>query len=431
MLKFFYLPVTGCLILAATCSDRALAQDPPAAADIATPNATTQPAAIRPAPNAGPSPYQLNLLYTGELWNNAEGGLRRGTIYMYNLDGRLDVDTDRAFGWTGGHFVVEGFYESANSLGNHYVGAVDQQSPINSACCAMWRLYQVFYDQTLGNTDLRFGIYDLETEFSATKPMSLFLSKDLTWNTALDQSGTMPHNGTIGPGNYPYTPLALRIRETFNSQWSIQAVIADGAADNPNDPPANGVFFSSQYGALGMAELDYTPNSHTKVMAGLWGLTSKLPTNDKINPDGSLREVYGEGGGYIGGATRLYSAGGRRGLDGFFTFGLSSQESTNVAQSLNGGLVYTGLFDARPSDKAGVNFNVNANPASYRQAQIALGNGVEHYETSFELTYRARICSWLTVQPDVQYIIQPDYDPALKNDLVIGVHFEIGHLFDL
>jgi porin len=295
----------------------------------------------------------------------------------------------------------------------------------------MYRLYQAYYDQVIGSTDILFGIYDLETEFSVTRPMSLFLSKDLTWNTALDQSGTMPHNGTIGPGNYPYTPLALRIRETFSPAWSLQAVIADGAADNPNDPPRNGVFFSSQYGALGIAELDYTPSARTKVMAGVWGLTSKLPSNDLTSPDGSRRQVYGQAGGYIGGATRLYTQQGRRGLDGFLTLGFSGPTSTDTAQSLNGGLVYTGLFDARPNDKAGISFNENANPASYRNAQIQMGNGVYRYETSFEATYRARICSWLTVQPDVQYIINPGYAPTLKNDLVIGLHFEIGHLFDL
>jgi porin len=414
------------LIMALMCEGRAAAQVA-AAPGVAMPAGTM----AVPAADAGPSPYQLNLLYTGELWNNTEGGLRRGTIYMYNLDGRLSVDTERAFGWTGGHFVVEGFYESANSLGNRYVGAVDQQSPIDSACCAMWRLYQLFYDQTLGNTDLLFGIYDLETEFSVTRPMSLFLSKDLTWNTAFDQSGTMPQNGTVGPGNYPYTPLAFRIRETFNNQWSVQAAVADGAADDPNDPARNGVFFSSQYGALGIAEVDYTPDSHTKAMAGMWGLTSKLPSNFKFNPDGSPRSVYGEGGGYVGGAMRLYNAGGRRGLDGFFTLGLSSPVSTNVAQSLNGGLVYTGLLDARPGDKLGFSFNENANPESYRQAQVAMGSGVDHYELSFEVTYRAKICDWLTVQPDVQYIIHPYYDPTLKDDLVIGLHFEIGHLFGL
>jgi porin len=291
----------------------------------------------------------------------------------------------------------------------------------------MFRLYQAYYDQTFGATDVLVGIYDLETEFSVTKPMSLFLNKNLTWNTALDQSGTMPQNGTVGPGNYPFTPLAVRVRQTLAPGWSVQAAVADGASDNPKHPADNGVFIGSRYGAMIIGELDYTPDSHTKLMTGVWELTSKLPANHV----GAPRETWGQQGGYVGGATRLYSAGGRRGLDGFLTLGASSETSTNTSASANGGFVYTGLFDARPHDKAGVSFNVNANPASYRAAQLARGVRVERYETGFELTWRAKITDLLTIQPDVQYIINPNYDPRLKNDLVIGVHFEIGRLFEL
>ena len=380
------------------------------------------------------SPYQLNLLYTGEEWGNAMGGIQRGGSYMNNIDARLSVDTDKAFGWTGGRFVLEGWYENKTSTGNSYVGAVDQQSPIDTAWNTdMYRLYQVYYDQKLGDTDILFGIYDLETEFSVTKPMSLFLSKDLTWNTAFDQSGTMPENGSGGPGNYPYTPLALRVRQTLSDHWSVQGVVADGVADNPHKQQDNGVYFSSNYGALGMGEVDYAPDKHTKVMLGTWGMTSQLPANE-LNADGSTRYIRGQEGAYVGAATRLYtpdSSEQMRGLDAFFTLGYSDPTATNTVQSLNGGLVYTGLLDARPHDKMGVSFNENAASNSFKNAQIASGSGVDSYETSFEATYRAPINEWITVQPDVQYIVDPGYDPTLKNDLIFGVHFEIGHLFNL
>ena len=49
---------------------------------------------------------------------------------------------------------------------------------------------------------------------------------------------------------------------------------------------------------------------------------------------------------------------------------------------------------------------------------------VEHTETAIEFTYRAEICPWLILQPDVQYIINPSMDPSLKNALQIGVRLE-------
>ena len=71
----------------------------------------------------------------------------------------------------------------------------------------------------------------------------------------------------------------------------------------------------------------------------------------------------------------------------------------------------------------GISFNENAAPDSFVKANP----GYEHYETSVEATYRAPITNWLTAQPDIQYIMNPGYNPSLRNDVVVGVHFEIGH----
>jgi len=390
--------------------------------------ALAQQAPPATAPSGG---FQLNLLYTGEGWDNTLGGVRRGGSYMFNMDGQLSVDTGKAFGWTGGTFFVEGFYANGTSTGNNWVGAVDQQSPIDTAAnVPMAKLYQLYYDQNFGHTDVRFGKYDLETEFSNTKPMSLFLSKDLTWNTALDQAGLMPLNGTVGPGNYPYTPLALRIRQDFGASWSGLFAIANAASDNPNNLAYNGLYFSPKWGAMAIGEADYTPDKHTKFMIGGWGLTSQLPLYGQLNPDGSQRMGWGEIGGYVGGAARIYGANPKQGLDVFATLGLSSPQTTNVSTSFNGGLVYTGLFDFRPADKIGVSMNFNGAPSGWRQYQMQLGNSIGASEFSFEATYRAKINDWLTLQPDVQYIQQPGYSRTLKNPLVFGIHFEVGHVFE-
>jgi hypothetical protein len=34
------------------------------------------------------------------------------------------------------------------------------------------------------------------------------------------------------------------------------------------------------------------------------------------------------------------------------------------------------------------------------------------------------------VQPDVQYIAHAGYSTTLKNPVVLGLHFEIGHVFE-
>ena len=70
------------------------------------------------------------------------------------------MDTAKAFGWTGGSFVLEGFYENADSLDTQYVGAAQDPSVIDTSGVAMFRLYQAYYKQDIGSTNVLFGIYD-------------------------------------------------------------------------------------------------------------------------------------------------------------------------------------------------------------------------------------------------------------------------------
>jgi porin len=372
----------------------------------------------------GPSPITLRLQYTGEAADNPIGGLHNGATYMNQVLAQLHADSDRVFGWTGGSFVLEGFYENANSLDTQYVGAVQDPSLIDSSGVAMFRLYQAYYKQDIGNTNLLFGIYDAETEFGITRPMDIFFNGAYAWTTTLDQSGLN------GPSTYPSTSLGFRIRQKFSDQWSVQAAVLDGVPDSLRYPNITAVNINKNAGALILAEVDYVPTRTTKIMAGYWDYTGDFPSLNQTNADGTPRQTSGSNGGYIGGATRLYSQTARRGLDGFANIGVASSQTQRIAQSFNIGLTYTGLLDARPFDRMGIATGLARAGDPYRQTQIASGARVETYETNFELTYRAPITRWLTIQPDIQYWINPNMDPALKNDLLFLVHFEISHVFD-
>jgi porin len=326
--------------------------------------------------------------------------------------------------------VVEGFYANPTSTGNTYVGALNSPSLIDTGTgVTLFRLYQLYYDEDFGATDVRLGIYDLDNEFSILKPMTLFLNANLATNTAFDHAGDQSQGGNIGSATYPNTPLALRVRQTLTPNFSVQVAVADGVADNPNNPYQSTVLFSPAYGALIIGEADYTPDKYTKLMAGAWELTSQLPVYGQFNPDGSQRMTWGEQGAYIGGATRLYSAGGKRGLDGFVTIGATTPQSTDVEASLNAGLVYTGLLDARPADKIGVAMNINGASSDFSQLQALQGTPILPRETTLEATYRAKINDYLTIQPDIQYVMHASYGLTPKNPIVLGIHFELTHVF--
>jgi porin len=380
-----------------------------------------------PSNNAGPPAYQLKLQYTGEVWDNASGGIKTGTNSQQNIDASLKVDTQKAFGWQGGRFFIEGFYNNGIPLNDTYVGAAQDPSVLDTGQRNLVRLYQAYFDQRIGNTDVLFGIFDLESQFGITRPMDTFFNGAFAWTTTLDGSG---QQGLNGPSTYPNTSLGLRIRQRIDDQWSIQAAVLNGMADNVASPQSTDVLVNRNNGALLIGEVDYTPIPHTKIFTGYWAYTGRFDTQNDFNPDGSVRQVFGSSGGYVGAATRLYTIEGARGLDGFVNIGFADSRVNEVTHAVNFGLNFTGPFNGRPRDRLAFGVGIAGSGDPYQQAQIALGNDVAQFETAFEVTYRAEINEWLTVQPNIQYIIHPGFDPTVRDDLLFGLHVEVRHLFN-
>jgi porin len=55
-----------------------------------------------------------------------------------------------------------------------------------------------------------------------------------------------------------------------------------------------------------------------------------------------------------------------------------------------------------------------------QQAEIDQGSVGVGAEMALEVTYQAQITKWLSIQPDLQVIINPDGNRDLNNALVIG-----------
>ena len=62
----------------------------------------------------------------------------------------------------------------------------------------------------------------------------------------------------------------------------------------------------------------------------------------------------------------------------------------------------------------------------WRDEMALAGNATDARETTLELTWRLPVADWLTLQPDLQYVISPGFDAALDDALVVGLRFELG-----
>lgn len=359
--------------------------------------------------------FSFGATYTGEVWANARGGRRRGTRYLDNLDVTLEVDAERAFGWSGATIFLYGLYNNDATLSDELVGDVQVVSNIDTDRAV--RLYEAWLDQRLlsDRLSIRVGLYDLNSEFDTTDSRALFINSSHGIGPDFSQSGRN------GPSIFPVTSLSFRAEYKFNDNWLVKAAILDGVPGDPDRPARTAIKLGDGDGALIVSELNYLSGSG-KFGVGYWRYTSRFETIQA--PEVERR---GNDGLYLLAEQRLSRRGdGDRGLVAFARLGWADDAFNPIKRYVGAGVVATGPFAARAEDQLGLAVGWVEFGGRYRRANQALGAPVEPREVTAELTYRAPINDWLTVQPNFQYVFSPSGDPTLDDAAVLGLRFEVG-----
>ena len=106
-----------------------------------------------------------------------------------------------------------------------------------------------------------------------------------------------------------------------------------------------------------------------------------------------------------------------QGLGTFLQCSWPPSDRNQVDLNYGAGLVYRGLLPRRDSDTLGTGLSVIEFSPALREL-----NG-QTSETALELFYKARVRSWLTMQPDLQYIDRPNGNG--RDALVAGFRCEV------
>jgi porin len=108
---------------------------------------------------------------------------------------------------------------------------------------------------------------------------------------------------------------------------------------------------------------------------------------------------------------------------GIFThIGFSLQTSSFINFYMDGGLTYKGLIPTRDNDVLGVTVaygHLSNGP------QDNEGRSNPGYKIVLEATYQIELAPWLTLQPDLQYVINPS-GTDIANALVLGARTTVS-----
>jgi porin len=205
----------------------------------------------------------------------------------------------------------------------------------------------------------------------------------------------------------------------------VRAAVLDGVPDDPDHPKRTSVHLTRSDGALGVAEVNYAA-APANVTLGYWHYSSHFEPWSAI---GSSDGRHGNQGGYAVIERRLTHVDralpdDKRGLAAFFQAGIAAARFNRIDQYVGGGLVYTGVV-ASSEDRVGVTLAHALFSNDYRRWQAGNGVRIGRAENVVELTYRRSVTHFLTVQPDVQYVIRPSGQRTLHDALAIGLRFEL------
>jgi len=360
-------------------------------------------------------PVALSAVYTADLRSNVSGGVARGTRYLDNLDLQVAIDADRLVGWHGARLFLYGIYDNGVSI-SRLVGDIQTISNIETKVRAA-RLFEAWVEQDIGRSaSIKAGIYNLNSEFDTTQSGGLFLISSHGIGSDIAQTGRN------GPSIFPITSLAVRGELKLGENWLAHVAVLDGVPGDPAHPKRRAIKLSERDGALVIGEVNYL-KAGTKAAIGAWGYTARF---DPLLA--SAAPGRGNKGAYIFAEHRLVGtrADDAAGLAGWLRFGIADPRYNPIASYLGGGLVYTGLTPGRSADQVGISFASANFGDRYRQSQAFAGATTDKREVVVEAVYNAIVTPWLSVQPDLQYVVNPGGDAELADALVIGLRVKIG-----
>ena len=392
--------------------------------------------------------YDFKLDYTGEMGANLHGGYDhdRTARYSDQFAFGTHMDLQRILGWHDAEFQLSVTERSGNNISNDRIndprvgGFTSAQEVWGRG--QTWRLTQMWYQQRFFDQklDIKVGRFGEGEDFNSF-PCNF-------QNLAFCGSQVGNWAGDIWY-NWPVSQWALRVK--YNLAPELYAQIGAYEQNPSNLDPGNGFKLSGSgtQGAVLPIELVWKPafdGLPGEYRAGYYYSNAKA-TDVYKDSNGQPAALSGQAyrsssskhGFWLGAQQQLTSLANdrSRGLSVFANATMHDKKTNAIDNYVQAGVVYNGLFDARPKDDIGFALaRVHVNPAYRKNAQaVDQARGVDDYdnpaflppqdtEYSAELYYGVHVARWLIVRPNLQYIRHPGGVDQVDDALIGGIKLQ-------
>jgi porin len=343
---------------------------------------------------------------TTDLFRGVQGGLSDGSAVSNEFELVTTADLAALFGWPGArlylHTAGSGGREPADLSGSIHEPSdlVDDDA---LQVLEFW-FEQSFFQQRLS---LLAGLFEVDSEFDVRDTADMFLNSGFGFGLEL------PDIETDGPSISTLSGLGLRARFELSPQFGVSAAVIEGVSGELDD--GDGRFW--------IGEADWQPDGFEFLRLGLggWRYDGRFQRLDESGPAGSTSGAYA----FVEGV--LFNEAGAldQGLSGFVRVGRADQRINRFGRHQAAGLVYTGLIPGRDEDALGLALSSIDNGDDFVGLLSRDGERTQRRETVIELTYYGKLLPGLSVQPSIQYTLNPDADPDIDDHFGVGLRIGI------
>ena len=334
------------------------------------------------------SPLKVEASSTLDTWIAVSGGPERNVALLHRADLAASFDGEAAgLDWLSAH--ISYFHVQGQGPGKRLVA--DIHGVDNNEADPGGALLEAWVDLVpMENFAVRLGQIDINTQFDSVETASVMLNSGHGMGTEFAASGDN------GPGAYPATGFGMS-GEVRHRNWVVRAAALDGS------PGLDGHKIHGESRALFVGQVGY--ESGRDFTVGLGGYLY-----EKTGGNAAAGGVYAIGEWAFGKEWR-----------GWARLGFADRRISHAAHQISAGIASRAPIFGRSDDILALAIStVRFHPDS-SEAFNRSGN-----ETNIELTYQMKLSDGVVLQPDLQYVINPAFDPGKSGVILAGLRLNMS-----
>ncbi|MHC1704955.1 MAG: carbohydrate porin [Tenuifilaceae bacterium] len=352
---------------------------------------------------------------TGDFISNMKGGIKKGETYIGMESLTFEFNTEKAGLWKNGTFFLHGL--NAHGTGPSSLLTGDHQVLSNIEAGDYTGLYEFWYSHQINKFSILLGQHDLNSEFVGTEYGGTFVNSSF---------GIAPSISLNVPVSiYPVAAPSILLKYESGNKFDFKLGIYDGDPGNFETNRFNLKWsISPGQGFFGIGEVQYNLIKNEN-LTGTYKLGSYYHTGKFNSYEDTLKTKNGNYGIYFIADQALFSRSlsSARGLCFFLQSSIAPSKYNMVEYYIGGGLRYHGILPYRYYDELGLAFA----HISMSKYYTNLDENFLNYETSIEFTYKFQFDKRYSIQPSMQYIINPGTNKEFGNCLVGLMRFSLSY----